>query len=320
MSDTPLKAAFVGAGPRSRSAHYPNVARLPAVAMTSVCELDEERLDLVVSQYGFPQVYTHHQEMLEKADPDVVYCVMNEQWALGPVLDCLNAGKHVFIEKPPGANMDEVTQIRDAAVANQVWCPVGFQRRHAAVVEAAMTRVQQRGPVSLAAGIFHKQLLGEEAGGFTTTLWNDICHIVDLVRFMAGGEPTAVHAKRSKFDSDHWNVYNALIEFDNDATGMILGTRASGGRVLSAQLHAAGIGCYLDIPDRALFLSDNSKQEEVAGHTVAHAAPEDSAAYAGTLTMHRHIIECIRTGRQPLTDIRDVIHSMQLVADIEGEQ
>ncbi len=50
MSDTQLKAAFIGAGPRSRSAHYPNVARLPEVAMTSVCELDEERLDMVVGQ------------------------------------------------------------------------------------------------------------------------------------------------------------------------------------------------------------------------------------------------------------------------------
>lgn len=319
MSDTQLKSAFIGAGPRSRSAHYPNVARLPEVAMTSVCELDEERLDMVVGQYGFPQIYTHHLEMLEKANPDVVYCVMNEQWALGPVLDCLNAGKHVFIEKPPGANMDEVTQIRDAAVANNVWCQVGFQRRHAAVVQASMARVQERGPVSLATGVFHKQLLGEAAGGFTTTLWNDICHIVDLVRFMAGGEPSTVHGKRTKFSSDHWNVYNAMIEFDNDATGMILATRASGGRILNAQLHTAGVGCYIDIPGQVTFLLDDSNKEEVAGHEFANVAKEDSAAYDGTLAMHQHFIECIKEDKQPLTDIRDAILSMQLVADIEGE-
>ena len=316
----PLRAAFIGAGPRSRSAHYPNVARLADVTMESVCELDEERLDMVVEQYGFPSVYTHHQEMLESANPDVVYCVMNEQWALGPVLDCIRAGKHVFIEKPPGANVDEVRQIRDAAVANNVWVQVGFQRRHAAVVRESMARTQAGGPVSMAVGTFHKQLLGEAAGGFTTTLWNDICHIVDMVRFMAGGEPAEVHAHRSKFGSPHWNVYGALIRFDNDATGIIEATRASGGRTLGGQLHAATVGCYFDIPSRLALFTNDGQRDDLNGWDLAGVERSDSAAYDGTLDMHRHFIECIRSNTQPLTDIRDTVHTMELVAAIEGEE
>ncbi len=316
----PLRAAFIGAGPRSRSAHYPNVARLDDVTMESVCELDEERLDMVVDQYGFPSVYSHHKEMLESANPDVVYCVMNEQWALGPVLDCIRAGKHIFIEKPPGANVDEVRQIRDAAVANNVWVQVGFQRRHAAVVRESMARTQAGGPVSMAIGTFHKQLLGEAAGGFTTTLWNDICHIVDMVRFMAGGEPVEVHAHRSKFGSPHWNVYGALIRFDNDATGIIEATRASGGRTLGGQLHAATVGCYFDIPSRLALFTNDGQRDNLNGWDLAGVERSDSAAYDGTLDMHRHFIECIRSNTQPLTDIRDTVHTMELVAAIDGEE
>ena len=288
--------------------------------MASVCELDEERLDMVVDAYGFSEVYTRHQEMLEQANPDVVYCVMNEQWILEPVLDCLNAGKHVFIEKPPGANMREVTQIRDAAVANGVWCQVGFQRRYAAVVRESMRRAREAGPISMAAGIFHKQLLGEAAGGFTTTLWNDICHIVDLVRYMSGGEPVQTSSHRTRIASEHRNNYNALIQFDNQAAGMILAVRASGGRILGAQLHAPGVGCYMEIPGQVLFLENDSTRTTVPGWEIAGVERSDTASYDGTLAMHRHFIECIREDRQPLTDIRDVIHSMQLVADIEGEQ
>ena len=317
---TPLRAAFIGAGPRSRSAHYPNVARLADVTMVSVCELDEERLDMVVEQYGFPSVYTRHQEMLERANPDIVYCVMNEQWALDPVLDCIRAGKHVFIEKPPGANVDEVRQIRDAAVAHNVWVQVGFQRRHAAVVCESMARAQAGGPVSMAVGTFHKQLLGEAAGGFTTTLWNDICHIVDMVRFMAGGEPAEVHAHRSKFGSPHWNVYAALIRFDNDATGIIEATRASGGRTLGGQLHAATVGCYFDIPSRLTLFTNDEQRDNRNGWDLAGVEQSDAAAYDGTLDMHRHFIECIRGNTQPLTDIRDTVHTMELVAAIEGEE
>ena len=61
--------------------------------------------------------------------------------------------EHIFIEKPPGLNMDEVQQIHDAAVANDVICAVGFQRRHAAVTREAMRQVAKLGPVSTAVGI-----------------------------------------------------------------------------------------------------------------------------------------------------------------------
>ena len=53
--------------------------------------------------------------------------------------------------------------------------------------------------------------------------------------------------------------------------------------------------------------------------TSPNVAKEDSAAYDGTVAMHQHLIECIKDNKQPLTDIRDAIHSMQLVTDIEGE-
>ncbi len=99
MSDTSLTVTFVGAGLGSRGVHCPNVDRLPEVAMISVYEPDEERLDRVANPYEFSWVYPHHLEMVEKADPDGVYCVTNEQWSLGSVLDCLDDGKYVFIER-----------------------------------------------------------------------------------------------------------------------------------------------------------------------------------------------------------------------------
>ncbi len=142
-----LRTAFIGAGPRSQSAHYPNVNRLAEVEMAAVCELDEERMHEVAVAYDFQYRYDDHQRMLDEVEPDLVYCVMHERWLLQPALDCLNAGKHIFIEKPPGLNMDEVQQIHDTAVANDVICAVGFQRRHAAVTKEAMRQVARLGPV-----------------------------------------------------------------------------------------------------------------------------------------------------------------------------
>ena len=312
-----LKAGFIGAGGRAQGAHYPSVNRLEDdVEMCAACELDEGKLAQVAQKYDFPQTFTDHRKMLDTLDLDVVYCIMNEKWLLQPALDCLNAGKHLFIEKPPGANSDETQQLVETAIANDVYCMVGFQRRFAAVTQEAVRRVSQKGPVSLAVTTFNKQILGANRE-FTTTLWNDVCHVVDLLRFMAGGEPTEVTAHRDSFKSEARNFYTAFVRFDNNATGVVFGNRASGGRVLRSELHGVGIGCYMKIPEE-IEIYENNNRSVMGGWEVDGVDQNDSPSYEGALTMHRHFVDCVRNKKVPLTDVRDVIHSMHLVDQIEG--
>ena len=227
-----LKAGFIGAGPRAMSAHYPSVYRLDEVERVAVCELDQSKLETAAAKYSIPGIFTDHGEMLDSVDVDIVYCVMNEKWLLQPALDCLKAGKHLFIEKPPGADSEETRQLLAAAEANDVYVMVGLQRRFAAVTREAVRRVADKGPVSLATTTFNKQQLGGDGKEFSTTLWNDVVHIVDLLRYMAGGEASEVTAYRDCFGGESRNHYTALIRFDNGSTGVVFGTRASGGRVL----------------------------------------------------------------------------------------
>ena len=314
-----LRAGFIGAGGRGQSAHYPNVRRLKdEVEMVAVCELDENRLRQVAEKYGFRHTFTDHRRMLDTVDLDIVYCVMHERWILKPALDCLNAGKHIFIEKPPGANSEETQQMLDAAVANDVYAMVGFQRRYAAVTREAMRLVAQKGAVSLVTTTFNKQMLGGDGRDFTTTLWNDVCHVVDLTRYMAGGEPLEVTAVREKFGSDSRNMYTALIRFDNRATGVIFGNRASGGRVLRAELHGVGIGCYMKLPEE-IEIHEGNKTRTHGGWEVDGVDKSDVDSYEGVLTMHRHFLDCVNHKKVPISDLRDVIHTVHLVDQIEGE-
>lgn len=312
-----LKAGFIGAGGRSQGAHYPSVNRLEDdVEMLAACELDASKLAQVAQKYEFPHTFTDHRKMLDTQELDIVYCVMNEKWILQPALDCLNAGKHLFIEKPPGATSDETQQLLEAAIANDVYCMVGFQRRYAAVTREAMRRVAEKGPVSLAVTTFNKQILGQNRE-FTTTLWNDVCHVVDLLRYMAGGEPVEVTAHRDTFDAEQRNFYTAFVRFDNNVTGVLFGNRASGGRVLRSELHGVGIGCYMKIPEEIEIYEDNNRSV-IGGWEVDGVDSRDTASYEGVLTMHRHFVDCVRNKKVPLTDLRDVIHSIRLVDAIEG--
>jgi predicted dehydrogenase len=241
---------------------------------------------------------------------------MNEVHVLEPALACMNAGKHVFLEKPPGATVAETQSLVDAAEANGVHCMVGFQRRFAAVTVEAMRLVAKNGPATHVVGTFNKWMTG--GPGNTSTLWNDVSHVVDLVRYMAGAEATEVHAYRDSHGTDWRNCYTSLIRFANDATGVIFGNRASGGRVLRSELHGIGVGCYMDVPERMEILELGAGPRVVTGAELSEAEAGDTDRYEGVLTMHEHFVDCIRSGRTPNADIRDAVHSMRLVDAIEG--
>jgi predicted dehydrogenase len=311
-----LRAGFIGAGGRSQGAHYPCVNRLDNVEMVAVCELDETRLNQVVDTYNFPHVFTDHKEMLAQVELDVVYCIMHEKWILQPALDCLNVGKHIMIEKPPGKNSDETRQLLDAAIANDVYAMVAFQRRYATAVQEAMRRVKEKGPVSLATTTFNKKMLYDKPE-FTTTLWNDLVHVVDLLRFMVDSEPIEVTRYRDKFDAVDWNHYTAMVRFQNNATGVVFGNRASGGRVLRAELHGVGIGCYMKLPEEIDIRDDN---EQILMNTweINGDDKEDEPRYEGVLAMHEHFVDCVINGKVPCSDLRDAIHSIDLVDCIEN--
>ena len=312
-----LKAGFIGAGGRAQTAHYPALARIDDVEIVAICELDEERMQVVIDKYGFDNTFTDHREMLATVDLDIVYCIMHEKWLLKPALDCLNAGKHVFIEKPPGAHSGETQQMLDAAVANEVYCTVGLQRRYAAVTREAMRRVGEKGATSTANVTFNKQILGGDGREFSTTLWDDVVHVVDLLRYMAGDEPISVNAYQDCFGGESRNCYTSMIRFDSGTTGVVFGNRASGGRILRSELHGVGIGCYMKIPEEIEILEDG-KSTIMGGWEVDGDDEKDVQRYEGTLTLHEHFVDSIKNGTVPLTDLRDVIHTVHLVDQIEG--
>lgn len=312
-----LKVAFIGAGGRAQGAHYPNVSRLEGVKIEAVAELSEARMKTVVEKYNIPNTFDDYHKMLKTLDLDAVYVIMGDTVMTKPALDCLNAGKHVFIEKPAGADCNETQQLLDAAIANNVYCMVGYQRRYAAVTREAMRLVKERGPATLAIGEFHKYML-KSASPSTSTLWNDVCHVVDLVRYMAGSEVLEVTAYQDKHQSTWKNCYNGLIRFANNAVGIITGNRSAGSRYLRAELHGLGVSCYMRLPELIEICEDGKGARALSGAEVSGKDPRDVDSYEGIFAMHQHFVDCIRNRQLPCSDIRDVIKTSILVERLEG--
>lgn len=325
-----LRVAFIGAGRRAMGAHYPCVGRLQAagdIELVAIAELDEQRLQVAAEKYRVPAAgrYTDHRRMLREAKLDAVYAIMQPTTLLPVVLDCLAAGSHVLMEKPPGVSVAETQQMVDAAARAGKWAMVGLQRRFTAVVQEAQRRVAERGPVTVAVAEFHKDFITSGAHRrrpATSTLLDDLIHVVDLCRYLCGGrvdETPEVHVLHGQFGDAVWPIcYSALVRFASGAQAVIAGNRSSGGRVLRVELHGLGIGCYIDPLPNTLRILTHSGRDDTTITGAQLAGSDDSFDYEGTLAAHRHFVDCVREGRQPLTDVRDVIGTMRLVEQLES--
>ncbi len=202
---TPIRAACVGAGARAYSAHYPCLAHLAAeVTIAAVCDLDAERLARGGDFFRLPAGarYTSLDAMLDEVRPDLVYAITRPESIRGVAERCFAAGAHVVMEKPPGASLADTDAMVQAARAVGRLGMVAFQRRYAAVIQEARRRILARGALTMCVLEFHKHMLGLAGPPYgLSTLWEDIVHIVDLARYLAGGRVTAVQAYRDAHGS-----------------------------------------------------------------------------------------------------------------------
>jgi predicted dehydrogenase len=110
--DRKLRAAFIGAGGHSFRNVYPTFQYAP-VDLVAVCDRHADRAAAFARQFGAGASYTDHREMLARERPDAVFIVTSYDEAGRPqatrlALDALEAGCHVWMEKPTAASVAEV--------------------------------------------------------------------------------------------------------------------------------------------------------------------------------------------------------------------
>jgi predicted dehydrogenase len=119
-SERRLKACFIGAGGHAYRNVLPAMRYAP-VDVTGICDIDPARAAAYAAQFGIPRSYGSHRTMLETERPDVVFIITaydpdGRVQAADLALEALNAGFHVWTEKPAAASLAEIEAIGAAAV------------------------------------------------------------------------------------------------------------------------------------------------------------------------------------------------------------
>lgn len=191
------RAAVVGCGDVS-VVHLAAIESLPDVELVAVCDTDAARLSDAAQRRGVP-AFADHRRLIEELRPDVVHvCTPHDQHA-PVVLDCLDRGVAVLLEKPLAHSLVEARRVVVAADEHpEVKIGVCLQNRYNPPVQALRSLVESgalgRVSGSAASVLWHRtpdyyrarpwRGRREQSGG--GVLINQAIHTLDLVQWLVG--------------------------------------------------------------------------------------------------------------------------------------
>jgi predicted dehydrogenase len=109
-----LKFAIAGCGSVSGNRYFPNLGDLSRGWLAAVCDSVAERAKCRSEEFQVPG-YTDLDEMLAKTDFDLLVNLTNIQSHFQVSLKALQAGKHVYVQKPMTVAVAEATRLIDEA-------------------------------------------------------------------------------------------------------------------------------------------------------------------------------------------------------------
>ncbi len=213
-----LKVALVGVGSHAYRNVLPALHFLP-VRLVALCDIDQARLRSTAEEYGIEHVYTDTQAMYAQEDLDAVFLCVGPKLHPRLTIEALDAGLHVWLEKPPAMRASEIETVKQH-VGDRV-VVVGFKKAFMPATAKTYELIEDGhiGPLATIMAEYpvvfpqdHTAVLGE--GRFTDWLGNGVHPLSLMLR--VGGPVEAVYCHLSPHGGGA-----VVLEYQSGARGIL---------------------------------------------------------------------------------------------------
>ena len=218
-----LRIAAVGCGSHSFRNIFPCYQFLP-VDLVACCDLEIEKAEAFTRQFGAQRSYSDLGDMLAAEELDAVVIVTGYD-AYGrpryPVLakQCLEAGVHVWVEKPPAASTAELIELQTLAEQQQKKMAVGFKKMFMPANQKALSLMQERTdkpvhqilaqyPQHIPTKAEFEQYLQGEAVQSVVSFLDHLCHPMSAIQLFMGNT-VRCQLERTDYGSGSLLCWNA---------------------------------------------------------------------------------------------------------------
>jgi predicted dehydrogenase len=168
----PLRIAIIGCG-KIADAHVAQIGRIPGCKIVGACDREELMVRQLADRFQIDAEFTDADELLRRAKPDVVHITTPPRSHYPLARRCLEAGCHVYVEKPVTLHAAEAEELVAIAMRCQRQLTVGHdaQFSHAALLLRRLIDANTLGgpPVHMEShygydlgGVFGNALLGDK--------------------------------------------------------------------------------------------------------------------------------------------------------------
>lgn len=191
----------IGAGQFARAVLLPLVAAHPRLALQSICSGGGASAARVAERLRFAHVAADAQAVLDDEKVEAVLVLTRHHLHGEQVAKALEAGCHVFVEKPVALRMSEIFTIDDLVRAHpDRFVLPGFNRRFAPAARAVREFFAEvRGPITVSvrfnAGALSPDHWTQDAQVGGGRIIGEACHAIDLATFLTGSPPVRVYAE-----------------------------------------------------------------------------------------------------------------------------
>ena len=142
-----LRVAVIGTGGMG-GGHVRMLAARTDCDLVAVCDVDRLRLEKAAQSVteagrGVPETFSDMRDCFRSPNIDAVFIATPDHWHAPAALLALEAGKHVYVEKPCCHNLREGWLLEEAVRKSGKVLQVGTQSRSSPVVAAGIARLRQ---------------------------------------------------------------------------------------------------------------------------------------------------------------------------------
>ena len=109
-----IRIGIIGVGIIGKS-HLEKYSKIEGAEIVAVCDVNEQEARNVAEKYNVPSVYTDFREMLQRDDIEAVDVCLHNNFHEPVTIAALEAGKHVYCEKPIAGTYLDGKKMVDAA-------------------------------------------------------------------------------------------------------------------------------------------------------------------------------------------------------------
>lgn len=142
--ETEIRVAFIGTGGRGSSLIRSTLAQ-PSAKVMAVCDIKPDRLDkaATLASRDKPKTVREWKELLAMADVDAVYIATPCDLHVEMAIAALEAGKHVYCEKPIGIHAAEIGRLVEVARKSNKVFVAGQQMRSLTYRAALVEKIRE---------------------------------------------------------------------------------------------------------------------------------------------------------------------------------